>query len=189
MKTKSTSTNKELNAKVKDVEKRQKELASAEKLLATDIVDELKKLVNSSPHIEAIRWQQYTPGFNDGDPCTFSISELEVKFDENVIAEYGNQEKTTLKKVSDEDEEDEDGPEDDRAGFISDYEVEDFLKKKMDVLNHKELGVLEKQYETLCKLHNSLTSMESELERRFGDGMQITVTKKGIETEDYDCGY
>lgn len=31
--------------------------------------------------LEAIVWNQYTPSFNDGDPCTFSIDEFRVKFD------------------------------------------------------------------------------------------------------------
>ena len=28
------------------------------------------------PALKAIRWNQYTPYFNDGDPCTFSVGEV-----------------------------------------------------------------------------------------------------------------
>lgn len=31
------------------------------------------------PEVEAIRWRQYTPYFNDGDPCEFSVHDIEVK--------------------------------------------------------------------------------------------------------------
>lgn len=27
--------------------------------------------------LEAIRWRQYTPGYNDGDPCTFDVRDTE----------------------------------------------------------------------------------------------------------------
>src|SRR5689334_1109830 len=32
-----------------------------------------------NPKVEAIRWTQYTPHFNDGDPCTFSLHEFRYK--------------------------------------------------------------------------------------------------------------
>lgn len=28
------------------------------------------------PDVEAVRWRQYTPYFNDGDPCTFSVHDF-----------------------------------------------------------------------------------------------------------------
>lgn len=31
------------------------------------------------PRVEAIRWSQYTPYFADGDPCEFSVNDLELK--------------------------------------------------------------------------------------------------------------
>ncbi len=173
-KTKSTSIDKELKEKIKEFEGKQKELKKAEKALADDVVNALKTIIQSADHIEAVRWQQYTPGFNDGDPCEFTIAELEVKFSDKIIKEFKNEE------AEDEDEE---------GDFIQDYDVENFLKKNMDVLNHDELGRVEKQYEALQKLYGTLSSMEGALRARFGDGIQITVNKKGIETEDYDCGY
>jgi hypothetical protein len=40
----------------------------------------LKDLQNAVPDVEAVRWQQYTPYFNDGDTCEFSVHDPEVKF-------------------------------------------------------------------------------------------------------------
>ena len=31
------------------------------------------------PEVEQLRWTQYTPSFNDGDPCTFDVYEPSVK--------------------------------------------------------------------------------------------------------------
>jgi hypothetical protein len=175
---------KDLKDKLDNFDKQQKELEKAQKGLVDDVVDTLKKIIQGAPMIAAIRWHQYTPGFNDGDPCEFTIGDLEVKFDEDVIAEYGDQEKARKAKVEEEDDEQQSDDE-----FVSSYEVEDFIKSKIDVLNHREIGLLEKQYEAVGALYDALNGMGNELERRFGDNIRIMVTKDGIETEDYDCGY
>jgi hypothetical protein len=31
------------------------------------------------PEVEAVRWTQYTPYFDDGDPCVFSVNDPEVR--------------------------------------------------------------------------------------------------------------
>lgn len=33
------------------------------------------------PNVSAIRWAQYTPYFNDGDPCNFSVREASARFE------------------------------------------------------------------------------------------------------------
>jgi hypothetical protein len=163
---------KELKKKLKDFEDKQAEISKAGKTLADDVIGTLKDLITSSNLIEAAQWKQYTPGFNDGDACEFSVMDIEVKLSESVMKEFENQEIETV------DEE-----------FWDDYSLKLFLKKHMDVLNHEQLGLLESQIEAVSELHGVLSGMESELERRFGNNMKITLTKKGIETEDYDCGY
>lgn len=34
------------------------------------------QLFNENPIIQEIRWDQYTPSFNDGDPCEFTIGDV-----------------------------------------------------------------------------------------------------------------
>lgn len=169
-KTKSTSISPELKSKLDNFAAQQAALKKTETALVDDVVNTLKDIITASEYITAARWQQYTPGFNDGDPCEFSVRELQVKFSDTLMKEFGNQEK-------DEDE------------FVDEYGMKRFLEKNMDVLNHDQVGVLEVQLEALNQLHNTLLNMESSLESRFGNNIQITLTKKGIETEDYDCGY
>lgn len=44
------------------------------------VIDELVKGVfEAHPEVEAIRWQQYTPYFNDGEPCVFGLNRLGFK--------------------------------------------------------------------------------------------------------------
>lgn len=39
----------------------------------------LLDVVVEHPAVEYITWHQYTPYFNDGDPCTFSAGDINVK--------------------------------------------------------------------------------------------------------------
>lgn len=38
--------------------------------------DALKEVFEELPWLEALRWEQYTPYFNDGDPCNFMVGEF-----------------------------------------------------------------------------------------------------------------
>ncbi len=53
------------------------------------------------PDCEAIRWTQYAPYFNDGEPCEFSVHEFEYKF-------AAGDEAASEEADSEEDEENED---------------------------------------------------------------------------------
>lgn len=39
----------------------------------------LEGFLKDHPSIEALKWRQYTPYFNDGNECTFRVDELYVK--------------------------------------------------------------------------------------------------------------
>lgn len=41
----------------------------------------LSEFIKANPQVKAVKWTQYTPYFNDGDPCTFSIHEPEFYFE------------------------------------------------------------------------------------------------------------
>jgi len=41
--------------------------------LAKTLFSDLKEYINSLEGIAAVTWVQYTPYFNDGDPCTFRM--------------------------------------------------------------------------------------------------------------------
>ncbi|MCW2902217.1 MAG: hypothetical protein JWO67_4482 [Streptosporangiaceae bacterium] len=40
---------------------------------------ELLDAVLTAPGVEAVKWHQYTPSFNDGDPCEFGVHEFYVR--------------------------------------------------------------------------------------------------------------
>jgi hypothetical protein len=49
---------------------------------------ELRAIFDEHDCLEAIRWRQYVPYFNDGEACTFSIHEPEVKCG-GLVMKYG----------------------------------------------------------------------------------------------------
>lgn len=56
-------------------------------------IEAIEKLLNTQ-HVDAVQWEQYTPYFNDGDPCYFELHEIKVRIvdeNENVVEneEYG----------------------------------------------------------------------------------------------------
>lgn len=63
----------ELSGKRKAIEEQARE--QAKNILAPG----LQQFMTDHPEIEAIRWEQYTPYFNDGDPCEFSVGEIHYK--------------------------------------------------------------------------------------------------------------
>jgi hypothetical protein len=47
-----------------------------------------KEFFTAVPRIKSLTWTQYTPYFMDGDPCEFSLNDIEFSTDENPDAEY-----------------------------------------------------------------------------------------------------
>ena len=51
----------------------------AKELGKKGVKEELTVLFEKFPELEAVRWNQYTPYFNDGDPCEFRVGDLTYK--------------------------------------------------------------------------------------------------------------
>jgi len=52
--------------------------AEAAKAGKESVVELFKSLFEAFEQVSCVRWRQYTPSFNDGEPCTFRISGPEV---------------------------------------------------------------------------------------------------------------
>lgn len=92
-----------------------------------DVKDNLNNLIDSAgsdifrnavqpifdvdKEVKAVRWNQYIPGFNDGEPCTFSMGDIKVCYgdekeadsesDDNFLCQYSEKvsKKRSLKKA------------------------------------------------------------------------------------------
>jgi len=76
---------------------------------AADVLKQsLSTIVSELDGVEAIRWEQYTPYFNDGDACEFWVNEPRIKFN-NTPEDAGDYE----------------------DGFIDDYDVKTGKEKEV----------------------------------------------------------
>jgi hypothetical protein len=119
----------------------------------------LKKIFNDVfdkyPEVKALGWTQYTPYFNDGDTCTFSVHDI-------YGAPIDDVEKLSGLEYGFLEEVDDDGGQGDMT--FSSYD-------------HQGIKELEKA------LHSS--AGEEVLKVIFGDHVKIIVTRAGIEAEEY----
>jgi hypothetical protein len=75
----------ELSGKRKAIEEKARE--EAKQILAPG----LQQFMKEHPEVKAIGWTQYTPYFNDGDPCEFSVGEIFASIaDERDDSLYGD---------------------------------------------------------------------------------------------------
>lgn len=122
-------------------------------------IDSLE-LFNKYPNLKTIRWTQYTPHFNDGEPCVFGVNEiifsdLDSSFNINKIWEI---------KYSNWDEEDE---------------------EILEVLKQNKVGQLDLNND-FEKFNNNILETEPMWADIFGDGVEIVITRSGIEIQEYE---
>jgi hypothetical protein len=180
--TKSTST--EIKKQLEGISGELDSLNKAKKELGDKTLRILKELINKSDLIDAVRWTQYTPYFNDGDTCEFGVNDIEFRFNEEIHNPSDKLNKSSKGKKDDDDEDEDDYGDDEN--FVGTYSLDSFLDERKDVLNFKDIDQARKLCADIEYVHSTLTQMGDALKDMFGDHVQITVTRKGVETEEYE---
>lgn len=131
-----------------------------------------KEFFKENPEVQCIFWRQYTPYFNDGEPCEFGIRELEFVtsgFDiDNLVTNYEYEEEytTVLSKPSD-------------WVFEKAKEYE-LTKKEGDEYYLRIIQEYNKQREGLAdsceKFQKFIHDNESSFESLFGDHVCVYLT-------------
>lgn len=118
--------------------------------------------------VEKIRWHQYTPYFNDGDPCVFGVSSPQVLL------------------TGDEDEGDFDYGE-----FRTDYELYDYSPDES--LSYAERRIFKVRDMDTKPIHDALQELESIfphhenlLKDKFGDPAEVVYDGESFDVEYYD---
>jgi hypothetical protein len=148
------------------------------------VVSLVTSFLESHPEVAALRWSQYTPSFNDGDPCTFTMNDIELSLkpeetdatdtsDEESQGEGADEEE---QDEDDEDYEDEDEDEDDEDEDYGDFVSHYRLRDERPTLS-----------EALARLNRAVDY--DIFESAFGDGVEVTATREGFNISEYDCGY
>jgi hypothetical protein len=124
-----------------------------------------------TPGVRGLVWEQYTPYFNDGEPCEFSVGDVRVLLDgvdedtEDFDLEYGD-------SVSDYDTY--------RHGGTYPYGGD------LDAVNWVDFNGVSGR--TLYELIRSLNTAawENVARANFGDHAQVTATPEGFNVEYYE---
>jgi len=127
----------------------------------------LLTLIRRYPLIQNIHWTQYTPHFNDGSPCTFSVGYLYVKIHgiNYSVSDHPNNEPLLH---ADEYENDN----------LSEEEFGKKLTPEQIIESHPEMC------KELLQLQNTLQVLQDVVYEQFGDHKAVTVDRDGVSTED-----
>lgn len=144
------------------------ELAALKKAYDEKLVNEgedalkeaFKELFDKHPRLESVTWVQYTPYFNDGDPCYFGV----WGFDPSIV-----------KPEESEDSEDED----DEDLYDDDYTYGERLSALADSSDPE----LQKIAEAVRELTRDIP--DDVLENVFGDHCKIVATRDGFDVREY----
>lgn len=151
-------------------------------------------LLDKFPQIRALHWTQYTPYFNDGDPCYFRVNSLNVLMsDPEKTAKYeaekrAHKDKQATAKALSEEQRKKLGIELEEwidpgleslceDEYVSSYSAD----KKKAKYGHECWGAIVQLAEWIEHKSNQDT-----MEAVFGDHVEVTVTRKGAEITEHE---
>ncbi len=158
------NTDIQIPAPIQRVLDKTRELQQEIKEVGQGSIKELfETIFKQAPSVTAVRWTQYTPHFNDGEPCVFNVHEPEVQFAEGTFLAQKHEEGRSY-------------PEQDEYADGEEY---------------YDTWTFRVQQKAVADLVNGAYTVFQEIDQTmqaiFGDGVQVTVTREGeIEIDDYD---
>ncbi len=132
----------------------------------TGLTNGILEFFAENPEIEYLRWTQYAPYFNDGDPCVFHVYDVHAFLTAQARADFG------LDAES----------EDDVEGHL--YEI-----CRWDMREHKYVyasGRAKELEDAVGEFEKALKSLDDFLDTMYGSDTEVRVYRDGhTETEDY----
>lgn len=127
-----------------------------------------------NPEVEKISWTQYTPYFNDGDPCVFRVGEL-------VAVLFGDTQADCYE-----------GSIMDLSNWLRERAEEAQWAKDLVEQYYKNVSLagseqrLQQVRDNVLKLEDEIQSFDEWLQVIYGDHAQIIVTKDETRVEEFD---
>jgi len=123
--------------------------------------------------VKSVRWTQYTPYFNDGDSCEFSVHEATIGIPNDKLDLFG------LK--ADDAEEYEQDDNDSETTYYSDYNLHRYegRTKKYSTPRAEEL------HDALVQINSTFSQLEDVLQGAFGDHVVVTAFRDKIDVEEH----
>ena len=142
------------------------------------LIDALDRVL-ALEHVASVRWEQYTPSFNDGEPCRFSVHRVAVRLEGFEVPEDGFE--TSEDRWYDEDEE----------VFFDRYELYEFALNEDGTKNYDETvyeiqGIPTRDIADALKVFNDMLDSGAHyawLMTSFGDPAEVTATFDTFDVE------
>ena len=134
-----------------------------------------KEFFDKNPGITGVVWTQYTPYFNDGDTCEFSVGDLtftNAPLDELSDIRWGEYEGETEGVWAA-----------DNVGYILESDREYHQDTKNMIIA---AGGVDAASCTLFSKAVGSSEMEDVMQAMFGDHVKVIATREGFDVEDYD---
>lgn len=181
------------------IKNKQEELEQSLRDAATTTIAPLfSEIFEQHPEVKAIKIDTYIPGFNDGEPCVYSLGEWRL----------------TLRPLTDEtkwmgeDDEDDDGNQvwftsyDLKGETKTDYNAEPIKEPYVPTWGSNRATQYRDKYPTIANpdynpqlaevlgtLERYSNTLGEIFERAYGYNVTLIFTPSGVEIEDYDCGF
>jgi hypothetical protein len=160
----------ELKEKLAQLAEKTKEIENLKKNLIDEsakFFDEfIKDFFIQYPQVKSFSWTQYTPYFNDGDSCTFNVNTDYISINGDHIDDCDWYDEKNVTNWG-----------------TYDRNTRDYIGK-VEVDNPKYNKTLSEATDMIVdflgKFNNDFYSS------KFGDHVKITVTREGVEKEDYE---
>lgn len=150
----------------------QKEMEDSGK---AEFLEWFKDYFKKYPFITEVRWEQYTPYFNDGDACEFSVRDPNIRVSTITAPRL---EELGLSRAWDHEEDDEEGT-DEEPGTVL---LETGYFQHKDVKDNESDKLIQAAVNELAELFKA----EDLFQLAFGDHVVVAVTKEEITIDDYD---
>lgn len=168
------------------VNKYNKEKEKVEKQVQKEFIPVITDLLAKSDLIESIGWTQYTPYFNDGEPCTFDVNTYDLLINGDWEYETEELNETIYKEIETEEELQSVIEENERSGRTENS----WYKQPVIGTSHSfpNDSFNSKEHDLLEEIKKVIQSVPDEImESMFGDHVKVTIFKDGTtETEEYD---
>jgi hypothetical protein len=174
-------------------------VAKAGKELRDEIrktLDEVLKLFfDANPYVASISWRQYTPYFNDGDSCEFSVGDpiLTLRDDSSADADAGNDEDEDGEENWDEDDDDGEYRDDSsllsnrafysKGGYKNPKKVAEIDARLALVGGADAFAKIKADFDVVARFVSSID--DDHLEEMFDDHVLVRCSRNGLEVFEY----
>lgn len=165
---KSRSSLTKISKMLSSIEKEKEKIKKKENNIAKSLIKELKNIIKSSDMIKTIRWTQYTPYFDDGNPVVFSVNNVMFEFYPETNDMLSRNRVTIYEH------------------FVPEWDLPKLLIENTDIVNHEHLLKLKELTTEIIKIHDNLQDLTEPLYEIFGDHAEVLLTKDGIDVKTLD---